>query len=357
MNKISIREDFRRDGIAANFLANGEVMEQVSKAFPGSKINIGYPGICEAEYAQCKEILQNNKNSEAELSVVGHARIGHLMKLKTILSNTGNSAANIWLPVSNHFINQTIKEKPDSVLKIAKLSINYWSNQIDKPLDIALADCTAEESQLPNRVAKWTQTFLDMGYRNVIIADSRGIGTPSKISNMLGLIDKSYRHRVEFHPHDDSNTGIKNIEAAIHSGVYSIGTAIYKSGERKTMIDPRNLTNLGFQYEKNAFKKFEDAYKSIVGNYNEILEEVYGNKIIVTGTQYRLRNRNDSLTLKFGVTSDKYILGKMLKIPKSMITRQLLSNLKNDLYEEEKIVYTIEEIQAKILKNEKQKIC
>ena len=77
---MHVREDFRRDGLAANFLADSELINIVSNILKGSKINIGYPAICDQEYQICSDILKNSNNN-AELCVVGHAREEHLKKV------------------------------------------------------------------------------------------------------------------------------------------------------------------------------------------------------------------------------------------------------------------------------------
>jgi hypothetical protein len=53
---IREREDFRRDGLFANFLVDDEIMVLVARAFPGSILQVGYPAICNMEREMCRKI-------------------------------------------------------------------------------------------------------------------------------------------------------------------------------------------------------------------------------------------------------------------------------------------------------------
>jgi hypothetical protein len=77
-NFLKIREDFRRDGLAANFLADKEIMKYDALAFPGNIINVGYPAICSEEKRAVKNILENLKKLDIEMAVAGHALKSHL---------------------------------------------------------------------------------------------------------------------------------------------------------------------------------------------------------------------------------------------------------------------------------------
>ena len=84
---MKVREDFRRDGLAANFLADEKMMYIVTKVLFNSKINIGYPAICDEEYRMCERILEIKPENNNEYCVVGHSRKDHLLKLAKIINN------------------------------------------------------------------------------------------------------------------------------------------------------------------------------------------------------------------------------------------------------------------------------
>lgn len=338
---MKVREDFRRDGLAANFLADKRMITLAGRILKDSKINIGYPAICEQEYQTCKRILE--ADTPAELCVVGHARNDHLDIMAGILEGTDNSSANAWMPISDHFFRQTVKVNAETAFEGLKAVINRWKEISDKPFDMAFADCTSDEPGLPERISEWTDYCLNKGVRNVILCDSRGIGTPDQMVDIFNpLCD--YDGRVEFHPHNDNGVGIDNILAALDKGVETIGTAFYGSGERKSMIDSRELVNHGLSFSDDSFNDFSEEYYQKIGDPERVLEEVYGENIIVTGSQYRLRSREENLQMRFGVTSDTYIAKKMLGMD---VTTQDLAVLKNELlYQQKNISLGVDELRS-----------
>lgn len=202
MANINVREDFRRDGLAANFLVTPRTIGLLSNAIPSSKINIGYPGICSEEYAACKKILDSNLDSSAELCLTGHARLDHIKIMSKLIENHSNSSANIWIPISDYFIKNTFNMKPEEILKDVVSLIDTWYTMSNHPLDLALTDITANESDLISRLDLWTNKFLDKGIRKIILCDTRGIGNPIDMRKIFSQLNK-YSDSLEFHPHND----------------------------------------------------------------------------------------------------------------------------------------------------------
>lgn len=308
---LIVREDFRRDGLAANFLADHTLVKMAAESLPCSKINIGYPSICSEEYKRCVEILSNTYQSSNELCVVGHARQKDLEIMARILQPHINAAGNVWLPVSDHFIDRTLHKSPDDVKTEAICLIRQWKSSCDNSIDIALADCTAKEEGLCKRVACWGKEFIDNGARNIIICDTRGYASCDNIKSLL-LPFREQISRIEFHPHNDKNVALDNIKTAIELGVSCIGTSIYGASERGTMLDPRKLINQGLVFNLASFAEFEQEYKRQIGNPEDVINAVYGEGVVITGSQLRLRGQHNKYTLKFGVTSDKYITSQLL---------------------------------------------
>ncbi|MCX7615953.1 MAG: hypothetical protein N2Z68_00955 [Patescibacteria group bacterium] len=113
---LTIREDFRRDGLAANFLADRILMEYDAKAFPGSIINVGYPAICSEENKMVRDILHDLKELNIESAVVGHALKSHLDIMAEVIAPYRNASANFWVPISIDFISRTLKKIPKRFL-------------------------------------------------------------------------------------------------------------------------------------------------------------------------------------------------------------------------------------------------
>lgn len=322
-----VREDFRRDGLAANFLANSYLMQLAAKSIPGSRMNIGYPAICTEEYKRCEDILNNASGHLTELCVVGHARGDQLEHMAKIVNGYENVTANSWIPISDHFLNQTVKKSARETFSGLKQIIKTWHDKSDKPFDLAFADCTSPEKGLSDRVYDWAEYCVENGVRNLIICDTRGIGTPEQAEELFEKLAPIAEH-IEFHPHNDNGYGITNVEVAIQNGVQVIGTSFYGSGERKSMLTPQDIIPYGLDFDQETFTQFDQEYRKQIGTPEQILDEVYNMNVIVTGSQFRLRKRDPNLEMRFGVTTDTYIASMMAG---TEVTGKELANLKNTL--------------------------
>ncbi len=335
-----VREDFRRDGLAANFMADSELINIVSSILEGSKINIGYPAICNEEYQICSNILEHS-NNKAELCVVGHAREEHLKKMADITKDRANVSANSWMPISDYFLNQTVKVSSKEAFNGLKSIIKKWKKISNNPFDIAFADCTSYEKDLPSRIFEWTDYCLNNGVRNVIICDTRGMGSENQIDSIFEKLN-SFGSRIEYHPHNDNGKALNNIDIALKHGVKTIGTAFYNAGERLSMIDPRSLIDKGLFFNNDYFPEFEDMYIKKIGHPEDVLNNIYGTNIIVTGSQYRLRDRDSKLEMRFGVTTDTHIASEMIG---KIIEKNILAKIKDEfLYKRKRLFLDSEKL-------------
>lgn len=224
-----------------------------------------------------------------------------------------------------------------------------------------MADATFKETGIEKRAAEFSRYLHEAGARSIIICDTRGIANPEIIERLFKEIRKNTSGELEFHPHNDNGLAIKNVEEAIKFGVKKIGTSLFHAGERGTMLDPRELIKAGYKinYEPKYLKELEREYKRRIGDPYRISELVFGEKTIVTGSQYRLRGRFEDAKLLFGVTSDKWILSKILGINKEEISDEMLEEIKNRLYRERKIVFTpieLNEMKNKLFDEYKKRI-
>ena len=347
MRKIHIREDFRRDGLCMNFLVDENLMADVARAFPNAIINIGYPAICSQEQAMCERIIESLSTEQVESAVVGHALPNHLKTMASLVNNAENTSANFWIPFSDYMINQTMKKTPEQVLEHAKRMVGLWRSLSPRPLDIALVDLTANESNSVERLRNFYECFKSEGVRSIIVCDTKGKTTPKKLTDLL-VSFRGASPDIEYHPHNDNGLALQNIETAVQLGVTGIGTGIFGHGERGTMIDPRSLVaKYEIPYKPLEFKKFSQNYEQMIQNLKEN-EETFKEGVVVTGTQYRLRGRDPSLMAKFGVTSDKHILGKLTGVEPKEISDEAMERIKNDLYLERKRVLQEAELKIKL---------
>ncbi|MBD3340054.1 MAG: hypothetical protein GF353_13150 [Candidatus Lokiarchaeota archaeon] len=339
---IKIREDFRRDGLAFNFLVDDELMLMIAKTFPGSIIQVGYPAICSEERKMCSKILERLKGESVELALSGHAMKQHLEIIGELLIPYPKATANIWIPISDYFIARTLKCSAQEVLDHALKLFNYWhKNYPTNQIDVALVDSTEKEEHLEKRIAYFSKELHDAGARSVVICDTKGQSNPGSIQNIFSEIRKSDQGRIEFHPHNDNGKALENIKVAIAYDVNVIGTALFNAGERFTMVDPRELikNEIALNFEPEFLIHFETMYKKRTKiSFSEAKNKIYDHKFI-TGTQYRLFDRKDEKEIVFGVTSDTYILSKMLKIEEE-IDSHILQNLKDSLYEQKMLFYS-----------------
>jgi isopropylmalate/homocitrate/citramalate synthase len=258
-----------------------------------------------------------------------------------------NASANFWIPASNDFIRRTLKKNYNEVIKNSVRLVKYFKKKWSQSfLDVALVDVTHREPNIEKNVSKFTKHLHNAGIRSVILCDTKGIATPEEIENLFKKVRQETNGSLEFHPHNDNGLALRNIEVVNKFGIKTIGVALFNSGERNTMLDPRDLLKAGYKinYRQKYLKKLEKEYKEKIGDPIKISKLIFGGKTIVTGTQYRLRHRFKEADLIFGVTSDKFILSKILNVKKEFISDKKLEKLKNDLYIKRKIFFTAQEL-------------
>lgn len=333
--RIQIREEFRRDGLAFNFLVGEKFMAAVARAFPGAILQVGYPAVCREEQEVCRRILFELKDTDVEPALAGHALLEHVDLMGDLLRPYPNASANIWIPVSDYLINRTLNRKPSEVLDRAIELIQYWQkNFAPNQIDVALADATEKEAGLASRVALFSKKLHEAGARSVVICDTKGQADPEQLMQIFKSIADVDSGQLEFHPHNDNGLGVENVRVAIESGVSVIGTALFNSGERFTMIDPRTLISHGFPVASNnlVLNQIESLYQNEMGFTPVEIKNKFSHHTFITGTQYRLFDRIWPAKLLFGVTSDKYILAKLMNINEDQINSSILEKLKNTLY-------------------------
>ncbi|MEP0984915.1 hypothetical protein [Ekhidna sp.] len=307
---IYVRDDFRRDGLAATFKISMNLYQKYLESFPsGTRINIGYPSICKQEYLACKEILKLRR-TEVELSPVGHARQYDLKIMEELLRGHSNVSANIWIPLSDSACSSILNSTPEDVLKAAMDSIKYWKRLTDIPLDIALTDTTNIEEYLDNRIADWYSSLMSAGFRSIILCDTQGVGNIERLSSVFKQIGD-----FEWHPHDDGGFAKTTSELAVKFGASHIGTSFLKCSERMNMLDPRSVI------EDERFNELLDHivgdFKSEVTEIIKLRDTIYNKNTFITGTHHKLWGKTGAdYTLLFGVTTDsqlfKLITGKSI---------------------------------------------
>jgi len=330
-NEILIRDDFRRDGLAASFLVDKELFESYIRSYPvGTKFNIGYPSICSEEFNQCKRILDIDCfTRKMELCLVGHAREQDLLTMSNLLKNKKNVSANIWIPSSAEASRNILGLDSAATLQIARKSIKYWKKISAQPLDIALTDVTNEEKDISYRIIEWYHELRSLGYRSIILCDTKGIGDVASLTKVFQAIDE-----FEWHPHNDNFKALKTSKIALEYGAKYIGTSYLGFSERMNMLDPRELIQNKMNLEE--LKKFHNQFELSFGNPITHRNEIYGKNIEVTGSHMKLWNSQKKKELIFGVTSNCDLVSRMIG---RQISPDQLSKLKDEQLYKKKVLF------------------
>ncbi len=194
MSFLKLREDFRRDGLAATFLTDAMMMKSLVRSFPDSLINVGYPALCTRELLACKKIIKALSVFPVELAVVGHACHAHLKHLKEAADCASNTSVNVWVPCSSLMIAEISKSGIASFVDSCVKVVGDWTSSCSTPIDVALVDCMSREDGLFERVIVMAERFLLAGCRRVILCDTMGKVLPKELSKLFCALSDSRRY-------------------------------------------------------------------------------------------------------------------------------------------------------------------
>ena len=341
---VLVREDFRRDGLFANFPASPELMRMLAKSIPASRINIGYPAICSSEQEACKSIMLALADLPVEQAVVGHCLPSHLRVMSRLANAVPNGSANFWIPVSDVAVRRIWPSRcVGQLIDLAVRMLELWHELSDRPIDVALVDATAAEEDCSVRVSTCVRTLHQRGSRSVIICDSRGSATPESLRDLLAGLPSSCGE-VEFHPHNDSGSAILCAQVACDHGITHVGTSAFGISERVNMVDTKQfLPYLDIPFDDGAYARFQEAYDDEllpISGRGELLSE----GLVVTGTQRRLLGDVPIRRMRFGVTSDRAMASTLTNLSPTIVTGSHLEAIKNRLYFERRAFLPAKEL-------------
>lgn len=333
---LNVRDDFRRDGLAASFRVDKNLFRIYMNAYPdGTRFNIGYPSICSEEYNSCSRILELAEEKDTvELCVVGHARHSDLQMMSRLLEGRKNVSANVWIPVSEAATRNILGKNTADTLEIAERSIAYWRDRTNQPLDIALTDITCNEKGIDERVVTWYHKLKLLGYRSIILCDTKGIGDETRLRNIFKQVND-----FEWHPHNDNLNAFQTSEISASYGVTHIGSSYLGFSERMNMLDPRTL--IGDRMNLTELDNFYSALASLLGEDPlAVAHEIYNKQTAITGTHFKLWNYTGVKKLYFGVTSDTSLYTMITGLP---ISAKELATLKDIYFYQMKLKYLTQE--------------
>ena len=228
---LIIREEFRRDGLAACFRADPILISLFLNCFEVKIINVGFPSISEREREICRNIIDLNADfyTNVEFCLSGNLNEYDLNLISTIINDYQNTSAAIWLPASKHFLkNSTL----DEIISKAEGLIKIWRGKSEKPIDIALADITDNNIET-KLITAWIEKIFSAGARNIILCDTKGIGTFDNLEKLLNSINNDFHNRIEYHAHNDNDQGINNINFLYKKfNIKRYSSSIYGLSER-----------------------------------------------------------------------------------------------------------------------------
>lgn len=343
-----LREDFRRDGLFANFLATADLMIDLARSIPGSRINVGYPAICAAERHACQTIMHALRDSPTEQALVGHCSPSHLRVMSELANSVPNSSANFWIPTSDIAIARLRANcNARDVLHLAYQMLKLWHRLSDRPIDVALVDATAAATTRPARIPFFVRALHQNGARSVIICDSCGSSTPGSIGCLFASLRSSFG-QIEFHPHNDSGLAVECADIACRHGATHIGSSAFGISERLNMLDVRQLLPaINIPFDPDYYVRFARRYDhDLVGvaGRSELLQP----SVVVTGTQRLLLATSSPTFLRFGVTSDRKMTQLLASCAPSQITSSTIRAMKDSLYTDRRAYIPNDEL-AKLL--------
>ena len=126
----------------------------------------------------------------------------------------------------------------------------------------------------------------------------------------------------------------ENIKAAIKYGAHVIGTSVFGLGERMTMADSYRIAEIWhLPVNKKSYNHFCRLHSEYMANYPDSYDLLSPN-VIVTGAQLQLRGKCHNAKVKFGVTSDRRVLGKIVGITPDSVCSNRLRRIKDRMYDE-----------------------
>jgi len=332
-----LREDIRRDGLAMNFLLGESLMQVLASALPEAIINIGYPGICPAELCACQRITRALASYPVESAVVAHACATQIASLESVACCAQNTSVNVWVPCSERLIRQISPDSSRAFLESCIATVRSWSSTHSTPIDVALVDVTADEDGLHHRTLWIAEQCILAGCRHIIVGDSMGMATPGQLISLFRGLEEM-GGAFEFHGHNDNGLLESNIQAAVANGACGIGSAAFGLGERKTMADSRRVAQLlSLPFDDSAYAEFANLHEGYRVAHPSC-ETLLNPDTIISGAQLRLRGSLPDTNVMFGVTSDRRILGEIMRLPPNSFRSDVLPRLKDQMYHEERCV-------------------
>ena len=169
----------------------------------------------------------------------------------------------------------------------------------DEPMKVeavvALAfGCPFEGPVSEDRVSELAHRFVDMGVRELSIADSVGLGNPKRIgSTMTRLRSELPEVALSLHLHDTRGLGMANVVAALQAGIDTFDASI--GGLGGCPVFPNGAGNIATEDLANLCEEMGistgvdiEAIQAISGRMQEFLGRQLPSRVLLAGTPGQL---------------------------------------------------------------------
>ncbi len=160
---------------------------------------------------------------------------------------------------------------------------------------IALAfGCPFEGPVSEDRVSELAHRFVDMGVRELSIADSVGLGNPKRVASTMGrLLSEFPEIAFSLHLHDTRGLGIANAVAAMQVGVDTFDASI--GGLGGCPVFPNGAGNIATEDLANLCEEMGistgidiEAIRAVSGRMQEFINRRLPSRVLLVGTPGQL---------------------------------------------------------------------
>ncbi|MFT4694263.1 MAG: 2-isopropylmalate synthase [Francisella sp.] len=268
MKKIKIldctlREGEQSPGICFSVQEKIIIAEKL-KEFGVDLIEIGHPGISEAEQQNCTEIVNSVKN----VDLLVHSRA--TKEDVEAASNTCAQWIGIWASYNDVSLETKFSNKSRDWVKSRVAEAIILAKKLGFKVRFSIED--ASRTSLED-ICDLTSEALAFGADRISLADTVGIWHPNECYDTVKMIKEKFNCEIEVHLHNDLGLAQANAISAIDGGATVIDTSILGIGERVGICDlvpTAKILNKFYSANKFDFKQSQELSNMIsrIGCFN-----------------------------------------------------------------------------------------
>jgi homocitrate synthase len=239
-------------------------LAQMLDEFGVEMIEAGHPSVSNQVYEAVKKIASENLNAE----IVAHVRAVR-SDIDTALTCDVDRIV-IFLATSQVHLSDKLHFSQEKALDVISTEIQYAK---DHGLNIRYTPEDSTRTGLEFLI-KACQTAVEAGADRISIADTVGISTPKKFSNLIAQIHQNVNAKIDVHCHNDFGLALANALAAVESGADCVHTTVNGLGERVGIVDLASLaTSYSILLQNKTHYKLENLKD--ISSYVEKISGIY----------------------------------------------------------------------------------